>query len=70
MKKNSHIIQLPELEEREMKIFKIIGKNPRHFDEIMTESGYNFGELTSILMSLESKGYIEEIGGNFYKRKV
>ena len=51
-----------------MRIFKIIGKNPRHFDEIMVESGYNFGELTSILMSLESKGYIEEIGGNFYKR--
>ncbi len=70
LQKNSHIIQLPELEENEVEILRSIGHHPTHFDEIIIKSNRSFGELTRLLMNLESKGYIEEIGVNFYKRKV
>ncbi len=70
LQKNSHIIQLPELEERERRLLDMMGREIRHFDELLGMGNFSFGELTGILMSLENKGYIEEIGGNFYKRKI
>jgi len=51
------------LHAEEMAILKMIGKRPIYVDNIITNSGYQSSEVLSILLSLELKGYVEQLPG-------
>ncbi len=69
LQKKSSVIQLPQLEEDEQMILEALGKTTRHLDELMVITGMDFGKLFEKILSLETTGYIEDIGGNYYRRK-
>ena len=69
LQKKSQIIQLPELNEEEKRIYSLLERDMKHFDELIIEAKIDFGRLVQLLMSMEEKGYIEEIPGNYYRRK-
>ena len=54
------------LTEKEEKVYSIIGDMPKYIDEIMRESKLSMGEFFSVVLSLELKGLIKEIGGKRY----
>ena len=56
------------LRNKEEIIYKIINEEPKYIDIIAEESGIPIREVTSILLSLELKRLIKEIGGKRYCR--
>jgi DNA processing protein len=53
----------------ENKVMKLIGAQPVHIDQLLTESSMQINELNAILTFLEVKGYIEKLPGNYYITK-
>ncbi len=56
------------LNEKEERVYNIIGDIPKYIDKIMEESKLSMGEVFSVILSLELKGLIKEIGGKRYCR--
>ncbi len=61
---------VPVLSAEEQSVFDLLATEQREisFDEFMLSTGFGFGKLSSILLSLELKGLIARAGGNsFFK---
>ena len=58
-----------DLSQRELAVYNMIGVEPKHIDEITQNIDFPRGELFSIILSLEFKGLIKEIGGKRYCRE-
>jgi len=51
-------------------ILNILSREPVYVDVILEKSSLNHGRLMSILLQLELKGYIQQLPGKFYIRKI
>ena len=58
-----------DLEEGEREILDLMEKRPRHIDSIITKSGCTANDVLNTLLSLELKGYIEQLAGKHFKMK-
>lgn len=58
------------LDEEEKTVFSRIARQDCTIDEMCSELGIDFGELTVILMNLELKGYIRQTDGGKYISEV
>jgi DNA processing protein len=54
------------LEPPELKILDMLGPSPVHIDDIIAESGLEFGETSHAILSLELAGVIEDQGGKYF----
>jgi len=59
---------LPVLSDDERDIFEILTLQPKHIEQIVTESGLSPQLVMSSLFSLEMKGLIEKLAGGCYVR--
>ncbi len=57
-----------QLDGAALKVFQILGHEPRHSDEIARECGLTPMELSAILLDLELRGGIQSLPGNQYIR--
>ena len=58
-----------QLDEPALSVFRLLGHEPRHSDEIARECGLTPMELSAILLDLELQGGIQTLPGNHYIRK-
>lgn len=54
----------------ETKIFDILCSEPMHLEEIIQRAGYSPGEVLSLLMYLEVKGFIKQLPGKMFVQDV
>ncbi|TFG89589.1 MAG: DNA-protecting protein DprA [Syntrophobacterales bacterium] len=47
----------------EQAILKVLGRKPVHVDTLTADTGYQIQDILGILMSLELKGYVEQLPG-------
>lgn len=61
---------VPVLNAEEQVIFDLLATEQREmsFDELMLKTGFGFGKLSSVLLSLELNGTIAKSGGNCYQK--
>lgn len=57
---------IEELDERNLKIYKILSDGPKHVEIIVEKSNISLSETLSILTELEILGLIKPYGGNRY----
>ncbi|MCD6582241.1 MAG: DNA-processing protein DprA [Desulfuromusa sp.] len=57
-----------QLDEPALSVFRLLGHEPRHSDEIARECGLTPMELSAILLDLELRGGIQTLPGNHYIR--
>lgn len=60
-------LELPE-SEAERKLYELIGADPRHVDELCSESGIAIQETSGVLLALELKGLVRQQGAGYYVR--
>ncbi len=58
------------LESQENMVYSCLGLYPKNVNQIMEETDMQISELMNQLISLQLKGYIEEISKNYYVRKT
>lgn len=58
-----------DLSDEEKAVYNILEPVPRQINDISDQSGINFAKLSRILIGLELKGLVEEVGKNMYIRK-
>jgi|GEM_PF-392103 len=61
---------LKDITESGKLILNILSKEPLYVDDILQISDLNHGKLMSVLLQLELKGYIQQLPGKFYIRKI
>lgn len=49
-------------------VYSLIRLDAKHFDELALESGLSVSELSQVLFSLESRGYVQQNLPNFYSK--
>jgi len=52
----------------EQKIFEILQNEPMHIDEIVRITGVEISRTSSLVMTMQLKGMIKDLGGGVYKR--
>lgn len=59
---------LPEISADEQRVFDFFKAEQREltFDELLLQSGFPFGKLSTVLLNLELKGYLARTGGNSF----
>ena len=57
-----------QLDEPVLSVFRVLGHEPRHSDEIARECGLTPMQLSAILLDLELRGGIQTLPGNYYIR--
>lgn len=67
-KQLSHEQPMPELTDMEKMIYDRLTDEPKHFEEILHETGLPVGELMEVLLHLEVKGVLYQQVKNYYKR--
>ncbi len=60
-------LEIPE-SDAERRLYELVGADPRHVDELCSESGITIQETTGVLMSLELKGLVRQQGAGYYVR--
>jgi len=50
----------------ENRIIEAMGSDPNHFDYLLNISGFDFGQLSTLLLQLELRGIIRALPGNYY----
>lgn len=60
-------LELPE-SDAERKLYELIGADPRHVDELCSESGIAIQETSGVLLALELKGLVRQQGAGYYVR--
>ncbi len=55
-----------ELDHEERIILTAMGYESVHFDELLYQSGFNIGALSTLLLQMELKGIIKSLPGNYY----
>lgn len=58
--------KLKFLDNYEEKILECLGSEILHIDELLRQTGYDIGLVSSILFQLELKGFIKATAGNYY----
>ena len=58
------------LAKREKMVYSFIDLQPKHLDEIVSQSGLPLSECMMILLDLELKGFVVRTGGNHYEKKL
>jgi DNA processing protein len=58
--------EIPELNEKEEKIYKSINYEPRHVDQIALNSSISLAETLSVLLELELAGLIRQMPGKMF----
>lgn len=58
--------KLAMLDDKESVIIESINDEPCHFDNLLKITGFDVGQLSSILLDLELKGIVKLIPGNYY----
>ena len=56
-----------DLNNHELKVYNVLKSCEHHFQEILIETGFEIKDLTTLLLSMEMKGIIKKLPGNFYK---
>ena len=67
---SSDKIQKLDLDGEEKAVFDLIAIQPQNIDELCSKLGFEFAELTVILMNLELKGYIRQTDGAKYISEI
>ncbi len=62
------VSNLPALEAEEKHIFDHLSLEPKHIDLLISESQRSASEVTGILLTLELKGVIRQLAGQYYIR--
>lgn len=58
------------LAKKEKMVYSFIDLQPKHLEEIVSQSGVPLSECMMILLDLELKGFIVRTGGNHYEKKL
>lgn len=61
---------MPAFAPDEEKIFNLLGEDPLSFDQIISQTGLSFGEISEGLLNLELKGIIHRLPGQQYCRSL
>jgi DNA processing protein len=61
---------IKDMTESGRKIIDCLSKDPVYVDDLQEKSGLDHGKLMSILLQLELKGYIQQLPGKYYIRKI
>jgi DNA processing protein len=61
---------LSSLTEEEKILYGLLEETPLHIDAIIRESGWNPGEVSSLLLNLELKGLISQLPGKCFSKKM
>jgi DNA processing protein len=61
---------VPAFAPDEEKIFNLLGEDPLSFDQIISQTGLSFGEISEGLLNLELKGIIHRLPGQQYCRSL
>lgn len=59
-----------KLESRENMVYSCLGLYPKNVNQLMEETKMQISDLMNQLISLQVKGYVEEISKNYYVRKA
>lgn len=68
MEKFTHKTAAPALSELESMVVSKLTDDPKHFEEILNETGLPVGELMEILLRLEMKGVAYQQVKNYYRK--
>lgn len=60
---------LPDATGEEQEILKTLDGDPRHIDEIAIDTGINISQLSAMLLQMQLKGMVREVGGQHYARE-
>ncbi|MDD5582933.1 MAG: DNA-processing protein DprA [Candidatus Marinimicrobia bacterium] len=63
-------VEKHEVNESDKLILACLSRNPLHVDKILEKTQLSHGNLMSALLQLELKGYIQQLPGKFYIRKI
>lgn len=58
------------LNEKEGKVFSLLGSIPLHIDQLLDKSGLEAGEMSSVLLQLELLGAIRQHPGKFFSKSI
>lgn len=69
--KNGNIVKKPEngLVKNEKMVYSCLDLQPKHLEQIVTESGLPAGECTAVLLKLELDGFAVQTSNQYYVRK-
>ncbi len=62
-------LAVPELPERERALLAVLGRRPRHADEVAREAGLPAGAALAGLLALELEGLCEQRPGHYFLRR-
>jgi len=65
---NNSESKLQELSSDESAVFDVLSSYPVHIDDIVRKLSFDSGKLSGILLSLELKGVVNKIPGNFIQK--
>jgi predicted Rossmann fold nucleotide-binding protein DprA/Smf involved in DNA uptake len=51
-------------------LFDLVGVDPVHIDELSSKSHFPSQKVSSLLLSMELKGAIQQMAGQFYTRSI
>jgi len=60
----------PDLSEEERVLYELLGETPLHIDEMIRESRFDPGKVSSLLVNLELKGMISQWPGKCFTKKL
>jgi DNA processing protein len=59
---------MAELIDTEKKVYLLVGNDPQHIDYFIYNSGMSAGQIASILLQLELKGFVRQLPGKMFVR--
>jgi DNA processing protein len=60
---------LPDATGDEQHVLKTLDGEPRHIDEIAIDTGINISQLSAMLLQMQLKGLVRDVGGQHYARE-
>jgi DNA processing protein len=64
------IAQMPlQIDEKESRVFSIVGRDASHIDDIAEQANLTAAETGAILLTLELKGLLRNLGAQYYVRR-
>lgn len=60
---------LPDASADERVVLQTLDGEPRHIDEIAIDTGINISQLSAMLLQMQLKGLVREVGGQHYARE-
>jgi DNA processing protein len=60
---------LPNATGDEQQVLQLLDGDPRHIDEIAIDTGINISQLSAMLLQMQLKGMVRDVGGQHYARE-